>query len=69
MVIMWFVFIRSILYCPKIYIIDSINIICCIETFKITVKENECQNKINDFFMSAIESAANNEDEKAVETV
>ena len=44
------------------------NIMKSVYTHTTFSKENECQNKINDFFMSAIESAATNEEDKAAET-
>ncbi|MBR6792401.1 MAG: tyrosine-type recombinase/integrase, partial [Ruminococcus sp.] len=44
------------------------NIMKSVYTHTTFSKENECQKKINDFFMSAIESAADNDDEKALET-
>lgn len=44
------------------------NIMKSVYTHTTFSKENECQNKINDFLMSAIESAATNEEDKAAET-
>ncbi len=44
------------------------NIMKSVYTHTTFSKENECQKKINDFFMSAIESAADNDDENALET-